>query len=164
MIELRHFDDSDIDSIASYANNINVSRYMASRMPYPYTVEDATWWVYTGSKEQGLNFAIDFKGTCIGIIGVRFGENEYQHSAEIGYWIAEEHWGKGIGTEAVSKMVDHIFSESEITRLLAPVRSPNKASMRVLEKSGFELEAKHKDAVYKNGEFMDEHIYVRFRS
>ena len=60
---------------------------MASRMPYPYTSEDAKWWVCTGSKEQGLNFAIDFEGTCIGVIGVRFGENEYQYSAEIGYWI-----------------------------------------------------------------------------
>ena len=164
MIELRELIEDDIHSIAVYANNFNVSRFMASRMPYPYTLEDAKWWVHTGSKEQGLNFAIDLEGACIGVVGVRFGENEYQYSAEIGYWIAEEHWGKGIGTEVVSKMTSHVFSECEIVRLSAPVYSPNKASMRVLEKSGYTLEGVHKKAVYKNDEFMDEHIYVKFRS
>ena len=118
----------------------------------------------TGSKEQGLNFAIDFEGTCIGVIGVRFGENEYQYSAEIGYWIAEEHWGKGIGTEAVAKMTDHVFSQGKIIRLSASVRSPNKASMRILEKNKYILESVQKKAVYKNNEFMDEHIYVILRS
>ena len=164
MIELRDFVDSDIDPIAMYANNINVSRYMASRMPYPYTKSDAIWWVETGSKEQGLNYAIDLGGKCIGVVGVQFGELELQYSAEIGYWIAEDHWGKGIGTEAVSKMTDNVFSEKEIVRLSAPVFNPNKASMRVLEKCGYTLEAIHRKAVFKNDEFMDEHIYVKFRS
>ena len=164
MIELRDFVDSDIDPITMYANNINVSRYMASRMPYPYTKGDAIWWVETGSKEQGLNYAIDLGGKCIGVVGVQFGELELQYSAEIGYWIAQDHWGKGIGTEAVSKMTDYVFSEKEIVRLSAPVFSPNKASMRVLEKCGYTLEAIHRKAVFKNDEFMDEHIYVKFRS
>jgi RimJ/RimL family protein N-acetyltransferase len=164
MIELRELDEGDIQSIASYANNFNVSQYMASRMPYPYTLDDAQWWVRTGSKEQGLNFAIDLEGTCIGVIGVRLGENEYQHSAEIGYWIAEEHWGKGIGTEAVSKMTNHVFAAGKIVRLSAPVRSPNNSSMRILEKNGYVLESVQKKSVYKNNEFMDEHIYVKLRS
>ena len=133
-------------------------------MPYPYTKSDAIWWVETGSKEQGLNYAIDLGGKCIGVVGVQFGELELQYSAEIGYWIAEDHWGKGIGTEAVSKMTDNVFSEKEIVRLSAPVFNPNKASMRVLEKCGYTLEAIHRKAVFKNDEFMDEHIYVKFRS
>ena len=136
MIELRELVDSDVDSIAICANNFNVSRYMASRMPYPYTRDDAIWWVEFGSKEHGLNYAIDIGGKCIGVVGVRFGEFELQYSAEIGYWIAEEHWGKGIGTEAVSKMTEQVFSENNTVRLSAPVYSPNKASMRVLEKCG----------------------------
>jgi len=164
MIELREFFYSDIDPIAMYANNINVTQYMASRMPYPYTKGDAIWWVEIGSKEQGLNYAIDLGGKCIGVVGVQFGELELQYSAEIGYWIAEGHWGKGIGTEAVSKMTAYVFSKKEIVRLSAPVFSPNKASMRVLEKCGYTLEAIHRKAVFKNDEFMDEHIYVKFRS
>lgn len=164
MIELREFVDNDVNSIAVCANNINVSRYMASRMPYPYTNDDAKWWIEFGSKEQGLNYAIDLGGNCIGVVGVQFGECELRYSAEIGYWIAEEHWGKGIGTEAVSKMTEHVFSENNIVRLSAPVYSPNKASMRVLVKCGFTLEAIHRRAVFKNDEFMDEHVFVKFRS
>ena len=164
MIELRDFVDSDIGSIAIYANNINVSRYMASRMPYPYTKDDAIWWVEIGSKEQGLNCAIDLDGQCIGVVGVRFGDLEQQFSAEIGYWIAEDHWGKGFGTEAVGKMTDYIFSETKTVRLAAPVFSPNMASMRVLEKCGYTLEAIHRKAAFKHDEFMDEHVYVKFRS
>lgn len=164
MIDLREFTEKDIESIAIYANNFNVSRYMASRIPYPYTSEDAKWWVETGSKQQGFNLAIDLEGKCIGVVGVQFGDNEYYYSAEIGYWIAEDHWGKGIGTEAVSKMTDYVFSTTETIRLSAPVYSPNKASMRVLEKCGYALEAIHQRTVYKNDAFMDEHIYVKFRS
>lgn len=164
MIELRAFDDGDIDSIAVYANNINVSRYMASRMPYPYTKDDAIWWVEIGSKEQGLNYAIDLDGKCIGVVGVRFGDLEQRFSAEIGYWIAEDHWGNGLATEAVGKMTDHVFAETKTVRISAPVFSPNTASMRVLEKCGYALEAIHRKAAFKNEEFMDEHVYVKFRS
>jgi ribosomal-protein-alanine N-acetyltransferase len=163
MIKLRGFLDSDIRSIARHANNFNVSRYMASRMPYPYTEGDAQWWVETGSKEMGLNMAIDLAAECIGVVGVQFGQGELQYSAEIGYWIAEDHWGKGIATEAISKMTERVFSDTKIVRLSAPVFSPNKASMRVLEKCGYALEAIHHRAAFKNDEFMDEHIFVKFR-
>lgn len=164
MIELREFSKNDIDSIAGHANNFNVSRYLTSRMPYPYTTKDAEWWIETGSKEFGLNRAIDLDGECIGVIGVFFGKLEYQYSAEIGYWIGEQFWGKGIATEALSKMTNDVFSDTEIIRLTAPVFSPNKASMRVLEKCGYNQEAVHCKAVFKHGEFFDEHIYVKFRS
>ena len=164
MIELRDFLDTDIDTIAKHANNFNVSRYMASRMPYPYTKEDAIWWVEIGSKEIGLNKAIDLDGECIGVVGVQFGEFELQYSAEIGYWIAEDYWGKGIGTEAVLKMTHNVFFDTNIVRLFAPVFGPNKASMRVLEKCGYTLEAIHRKAAFKNSEFMDEHVLVKFRS
>ena len=163
MIKLRGFFDRDIRSLTNHANNYNVSRYMASRMPYPYTEGDAQWWVETGSKEMGLNLAIDLASECIGVVGVQFGQGELQYSAEIGYWIAEDHWGKGIVTEAVSKMTERVFTDTKIVRLSAPVFSPNKASMRVLEKSGYSLEAVHHRAVFKNDEFMDEHIFVKFR-
>ncbi|MHC4856890.1 MAG: GNAT family N-acetyltransferase, partial [Planctomycetota bacterium] len=86
------------------------------------------------------------------------------YSAEIGYWIAEDHWGRGIGTEAVTKMTVYVFSEMKTVKLSAPVYSPNKASMRVLEKCGYTLEAIHRKAIFKNDEFLDEHVFVKFRS
>jgi ribosomal-protein-alanine N-acetyltransferase len=163
MIELRDFTENDIDSIARHANNINVSLYMTASMPYPYTVKDAKWWIETGCTELGWYRAIDLDGECIGVVGVHFGKFELQYSAEIGYWLSETFWGQGIATEAVAKMTDLVFSDTEITRVSAPVYSPNKASMRVLEKCGYSLEAIHKKSVFKDEEFMDEHIFVRFR-
>ena len=68
MIELRSLNSSDINAIAKYANNFNVSQYLSSRMPYPYTREHAQWWVETGSKNNSTNFAIDLKGECIGVV------------------------------------------------------------------------------------------------
>jgi RimJ/RimL family protein N-acetyltransferase len=164
MIDLREFSRSDINSITKYANNANVSRYMSSGMPCPFTRGDAEWWVETGSRQTGLYKAVDLAAECIGVVGVRLRRFEYQHTAEIGYWIAEEHWGKGIATIAVAKMTDIACVENNILKLYAPVCSPNKASMRVLEKCGYTLEAIHRKAVLKNDEFMDEHIYVRFCS
>ena len=163
MIELRSLKCSDIDAIAKYANNFNVSQYLSSRMPYPYTREHAQWWVETGSKYNGTHFAIDLKGECIGSVGVRYGEHETQYSGEIGYWIAEHHWGKGFASAATSKMTDYVFAETEIVRIAALVYSPNTASMKVLEKCGCRLEAIRQKAGFKHGVFLDEHAFVKFR-
>ena len=164
MIKLRRFFERDIGPITEHANNSNISRYMTHRMPYPYTADDAKWWVETGCKQSGLYLAVDLAGECVGVVGVRFGQHETQYSAEIGYWIAERHWGKGIGSDAVANMTDRTFSESNIVRLCAPVFSPNKASMKVLQNCGYSLEAIHRRAIFKNDEFMDEHVFVKFRS
>jgi len=86
-------------------------------MPYPYTREHAQWWVETGSKNNSTNFAIDLKGECIGVVGVRYGEHETQYSGEIGYWLAEHHWGKGIASEATSKMTDYVLPRPKLLEL-----------------------------------------------
>lgn len=163
MIRLREFTKGDIASIARHANNLNVVRYMSHMMPNPYTRDDAKWWVKVGCRQVGLNRAIDLDGECVGVVGVRFGEHERLYSAEIGYWLGEAFWGRGIMTRAVSEMTQAVFDETEVVRLSAPVYSPNGPSMRVLEKCGYALEAIHKAAIFKNGEFLDEHLYVKFK-
>ena len=79
------------------------------------------------------------------------------------YWLAEHHWGKGIASEATSKMTDYVFAETEIVRIAALVYSPNTASMKVLEKCGYRLEAIRQKAGFKHGVFLDEHAFVKFR-
>ena len=153
MIELRSLNSSDIDAIAKYANNFNVSQYLSSRMPYPYTRAHAQWWVKLVAKNNSTNFAIDLKGECIGVVGVRYGEHETAYSGEIDYWIAEHHWGKGIASEATSKMTDYVFAETEIVRIAALVYSPNTASMKVLEKCSYRLQAIRQKAGVKHGVF-----------
>lgn len=162
-MKLREFVQDDIQSIVKHASNFNVSRYLTSKFPYPYKKEDAEWWINVGSK-IGLHKAIDLDGECIGGIGITFGQDEHQYTSLIGYWLGESHWGKGIATKALSIMTDEAFSQSGIKRLYAPVYSPNKASMRVLEKCGYVLEGVFIKSVYKNDSFMDEHIYAKLNS
>ena len=163
MMRLREFTKSDIASITRHANNPSVVRYLSHRMPYPYTVDDAKWWVKVGCRQVGLNRAIDVDGECVGVVGILWGEHERAYSAEIGYWLGEAFWGRGIMTQAIIEMTDAVFAETGIVRLSAPVYSPNRASMRVLEKCGYALEAIHRKAIFKHGAFMDEHLFVRFK-
>lgn len=160
---LREFGPDDIYSIVKHASNFNVSKYLTAKFPCPYKTEHAEWWINVGSK-IGHHRAIDIDGECVGGIGITFGEGEHLYSCQIGYWLGESHWGKGIATEALSVMTNDAFSSKRIVRLYAPVFSPNKASMRVLEKCGYTLEGIMVNSVYKNDTFMDEHIYAKLNS
>ena len=162
MVVLRKYAAEDVERIASLADNPNVSRYLTNKFPSPYTHEDATWWVNVGCK-QGLNRAIEFNGSLVGGIGVNPGTCIHSRAGEIGYWLGEEFWGRKIAREAVSKMVSMTFETTDLVRLFAGVFSPNIASMKVLEKCEFRLEGVLKKAIYKNGEFYDEHMYARIK-
>lgn len=135
-VVLRDFYENDIDSLVLFLNNENVTKFLTSRIPQPYTFDDAKRWVNTGSKE-GFTKAIEVNGKYVGTIGVTAGQFESNRSAEIGYWLEENSWCKGIATEAVMEMTEYVFTKTNIVRLYAPVFSPNKASMRVLEKCGY---------------------------
>ena len=81
----------------------------------------------------------------------------------MGYWLAEEYWGKGIMLKAIQEIVDYGFQTFDIVRIFARPFSTNLKSQRVLEKAGFVCEARLKKALFKNGEFMDELIYVKLK-
>lgn len=158
MIILRDFNEGDTEPLLSILNNQEVIKYLSSKIPAPYTLEDAKWWISTGSR-MGIVKAIDLNGSLIGCIGVEKGEFEYQRSAEIGYWIAKDYWRQGIATQAIKEMTSLIFNTTDVVRLFASIFSENIASMRVLSKCGFELEAIHAKAIFKNGKFYNNHIF-----
>jgi len=160
MVVLRTLESKDVELLVEYLNNENVTRYLTTRIPQPYTPKDASWWVQTGSK-TGITRAIDIDEDFVGVIGITIGEYENLRSAAIGYWVSEKYWGKGVATEAVGQMTDYVFSNTEIVRLFAPVFNPNRASMRVLEKCGYSLEGVLTKAVFKNGEYFDEYLFAK---
>lgn len=164
MITLRNFKKNDVESLTRHANNENIARSLSHRFPSPFSENDALKWITTGAKNNGIHKAIDLNGECIGSVGITFQPGEHSHCAEIGYWIGEEYWGNGIATDALSQMIDITFVTTNIIRLFAKVFSSNKASMRVLAKCGFKLEGICERAVYKNGQYLDEHIYARIKS
>lgn len=162
-ITLRDYQQADIDSIHQLLNNFAVSRFLSSRIPYPYSRDDANWWVTTGSKQE-ITRVIEFNQHLAGIIGVIPGRFENRRCGELGYWLGQPFWGKGLATLAVQAMTRLIFSETVLVRLFAPIYGPNKASMRVVEKSGYLLEGIAKQAIFKDGEFFDEYIYARLKA
>ena len=164
VIALRKMKKEDQDLLVQFLNDESVIKYLSSRIPQPYTENDAAWWVDTGSKEDGIVRAIEFEGKFCGVIGASLQPREHSHSAEIGYWIAHQYWGKGIATKSLLKLTDYVFSQTEIIRLYAPVFSPNIGSMRVLEKSGYKLEGVFEKAIFKKAEYFDEHLFARVKT
>lgn len=163
MIKLRDYTQHDTQILAKLANNAHVSQYLVYTFPHPYTIEDAEFWIYKGSRLNGtITKVIEYQDEFVGSIGISPQIGWREHCAEIGYWIGEPFWSKGIATEALSKMTNHIFTTYNINKLFAPVVGPNKASMKVLEKNNFVREGILKDEVRKNDQFYDLYYYAKF--
>jgi RimJ/RimL family protein N-acetyltransferase len=121
---------------------------------------DAVSWIrMVMNNKKDLIFAIEVNGEACGGIGLHGGTDVYRFNAEIGYWLSESHWGKGITTEAVQLLVKLGFDKYSWTRIYAGIFSKNEASMKVLENCGFKHEAAFKKSVKKRGVYLDEHIY-----
>ena len=162
MMQLREFVAEDETLLLRYLNDPQTVQYLSERIPQPYTVDDARWWIEVGSREQ-IARAIEVNGQLVGSIGTIRGELEERYSAEIGYVIGREHWGKGYASQAVQMMTDYLFEQTDLVRLAATVFAPNVASVKVLEKCGYEFEARLRKSIFKNGEFYDSLIYTRLR-
>jgi RimJ/RimL family protein N-acetyltransferase len=161
---LRPWRRGDEESLVHHANSYNIWRNVRDRFPHPYTLEDAAWWIEHSSSEfPPSNFAIVVDGEAVGGIGLVFGEDIHRRSAEIGYWLSEEYWGRGIVADAVRGITGWAFETFDICRIWAGVLEQNPASMRVLEKAGFTFEARLRKAVTKEGRTMDDFIYAIIR-
>lgn len=164
MIVLREYTDADRERLVSLANNQNVSRYLMYTFPYPYTLEDAEWWIGTGSKQNDvIARVIEYQGLFVGGVGITPQSGWREHLGEVGYWLGEAYWGKGIATAALSQMTDYGFTSRGFRKLYSSVLPPNVASTRVLEKCGYQREAILKDEVQKNGTYFDIHQFARHR-
>jgi RimJ/RimL family protein N-acetyltransferase len=147
-------------SLVVHANNRKVSGNLRDRFPYPYTAADATEWIDRAVTEApARNFAILVDGAAAGGIGVELRQDVFRRSAEIGYWLGEPFWGRGIATEALRAVTDYAFATFDLCRLEAGVFGWNPASARVLEKAGYALEGRSRQAVVKDGRMGDRLLY-----
>jgi [ribosomal protein S5]-alanine N-acetyltransferase len=161
-ITLRPYREDDIPALAALANNPRVAENLRDVFPHPYGLSDAEHFVRTMASAPGLhNFAVEVRGVFAGGAGIAILGDVYRRTAEIGYWLGEPFWGRGIGTRVVRMIAEHAFSLGPICRLEAAVFENNRASQRVLEKAGFALEARHRLSVTKNGVTMDSLMYAR---
>ncbi|MFN8389824.1 MAG: GNAT family protein [Bdellovibrionota bacterium] len=153
---IRSFARGDARSLAAYANNADVAKYLRDTFPHPYKESDAKAWIRLASNElPETNFAIASRQEPIGGIGLLFGRDVFRRNAELGYWLGEPYWGRGIATQAVAAFVDYAFEVFDIGKLTAGVFDGNVASQRVLEKNGFVLEGRFRQHLIKNGELKD---------
>jgi [ribosomal protein S5]-alanine N-acetyltransferase len=161
---VRSWEWRDRDAIVRHANNRNVWINLRDRFPHPYTVNDARRWLeMVVGQTTATNFAIDVAGEAVGGIGFTVQPDVARRSAEIGYWLGEEFWGRGIATEALIAVTDHAFSNYDVCRLYAHVFDWNRASARVLEKAGYEFEGRMKKSVTKDGQTIDQLMYAMIR-
>lgn len=158
---LRPWNENDLDSLVKYANNIHISSRLTNKFPHPYTIEHARWFIqFANSDETKHVMAIDINGEACGGIGIHPQEDIYCKNAELGYWLGEPYWGRGIITAAILQMIEHGFNLFDINRIYARPFGSNLASQKVLEKTGFTLEAKLEKTLFKNGVYEDELIYA----
>lgn len=158
---LRPWRAEDLDSLLRHAGGPNIARFMRDVFPSPYTRADGEAWLAIAVPEEPRhNFAIEVDGAAVGGIGLRFGEDVHRRSAEIGYWLGEEYWGRGIVTEAVGALTRHALATFDLVRVEAHVYAPNAGSARVLEKNGYVLEGRLRRAVVKRGEILDALLYA----
>ena len=158
---LRPWRAEDAASIARHADNRNVSRNLRDVFPSPYTLADAQAWLAAQVGRAPLtDFAIEVDGEAVGSIGLRVRGDVYRRTAEIGYWLAETHWGRGIMSDAVGAVTRYGIDTLALVRIDAHVFAPNVASARVLERNGYVLEGRLRHAVEKDGEVLDALVYA----
>ncbi|HQV07473.1 MAG TPA: GNAT family protein, partial [Chitinophagaceae bacterium] len=152
---------TDIDALVEYGNNYNIARNMRNIFPHPYTNQDAVKFLERTIPLRPVNiFAIDINGKASGGIGVFPQDDIMCKNAELGYWLAEPFWGKGIITKAIGQVVAYGFKTFDIDRIYAIPFGTNIASQKALEKAGFRLEARFDKTIFKNGVYYDELVYA----
>ena len=155
----------DETALAKHANNRNIWRNLWDRFPHPYTMDDAIAWVEAEKdRVPPTNFAITDANEAIGAIGLTVQDDVNRRSAEVGYWLAEPFWGRGIATHALRALVDYAFANFDLVRLYAEVKEWNPASTRVLEKCGFTFEGRLRKSATKDGHTIDQLLYALVRT
>lgn len=160
--EIRQWKPSDANDLAKALSNPNVIDNLRDGIPYPYTESDAADYInamLSRDKNTTFAFAVCYDGKAVGSIGAFRQSNIHKFTAELGYYVSEEYWGKGIATEAVKLICRHVFDNTDIIRIFAEPFAHNTASCRVLEKAGFKLEGTLRSNAVKCGRITDMKMY-----
>jgi RimJ/RimL family protein N-acetyltransferase len=157
--------ETDLNALARHANNRNVSIHLRDRFPFPYELDHATKFLdWLATQDSPTVWALEVDGEAAGGIGIEQKSDVERISAEIGYWLGEPFWGRGIVTEALQAVTAEVFRRFDVTRLYALPFADNLASVRVLEKAGYVLEGRLHQSAIKDGKVKDQLLYATYRS
>ena len=158
---LRRWTMSDADALARHADNLEIAKQLRDRFPHPYRREDARAFVKVATAvDPPRNFAIVVGGEACGGLGYEPGSDVERFSAEVGYWLGQDCWGRGIGTEALRLFTSYAFEELGLLRIFALPFADNAASIRILEKAGYTREGTLRSSSVKYGQARDQAIYA----
>jgi [ribosomal protein S5]-alanine N-acetyltransferase len=161
---IRPWTRQDAPALVKYANNRKIWANLRDAFPHPYTEASAAAFLdFVAGQDPVSFFAIATPEEAIGGIGVRLHEDIERLTAELGYWLAEPFWGKGMMTEAVSRFTDFAFERYSLTRIFAVPYATNRKSCSVLEKAGFVMEGCMRRSAIKDGQILDQFLYARIR-
>ena len=162
---IRSWQQGDELTLPQHANNRAIWLNLRDRFPYPYTQADAQQWIVSvvGVIPE-TSFAITVSGEAVGGIGLVLHEDIERCSAEVGYWLAQPYWGRGILTVALKAFTHYAFNEFELTRLYAVPFLGNLASIKVLEKAGYQCEGIMRRSAIKDGQVVDQALYAYIKS
>lgn len=153
--------------MATALSNKKILDNLRDGLPYPYTEKDGQDYIsamLTADENNTFAFAVTADEKVIGNIGAFRQDNIHRQTAELGYYIAEEYWGKGIMTEAVKQLCNYLFTHTDIIRIYAEPFAYNIGSCRVLEKAGFQYEGTLRSNAIKNGKVLDMKIYALLKT
>ena len=162
MITIREWQTDDAKSLAYTLNNKVIMNNLRDGLPFPYTEKDALYFInlcLNADKNEQFNFAITYNGEVVGSIGATRQPNIHYKTAELGYYIGQPFWGKGITTAAVKQICSYVFENTDIIRIYAEPFARNTASCKVLEKAGFVCEGTLRSNAVKNGIIEDMRMY-----
>ena len=158
---IRTWRTSDLDSLVENANSPQVWLNLRDQFPHPYTKRAGrTFLRHMQARRPETVFAIDVGGRAVGAIGFVLQKDVDRVSAEVGYWLGEQYWGRGIASEALGAITRHAIETHGLTRVFAVPFAYNKASCRVLEKNGYALEGCLRRSALKNGQIVDQFQYA----
>ena len=165
--KIRKWELCDARDLATALSNKKIQDNLRDGLPYPYTEQDGKEFIsamLAANENDTFAFAITVNGKAIGSIGAFRQGNIHRQTAELGYYIAEEYWGKGIMTEAVKQLCDYVFSNTDIIRIYAEPFAYNIGPCRVLEKAGFQYEGTLRSNALKNGNVFDMKMYSKLKT
>ena len=161
---IRNWQPGDELALAKHANNYNVWINLRNSFPHPYTLQDAQNWILLANATQPItNFALEVNGEAAGGIGLIIQPDIYCKGAEVGYWLSEKYWNRGIATEALKAITAFGFDHLQLERIYAGVFEWNSKSARVLEKAGYQFEGRLCKSVLKAGNLIDSLLYARVK-
>ena len=155
----------DATALQRYANSREIWLNLRDVFPHPYTLDDAhTFLRHVTNEKPTTTFAIALPSEAIGYIGLQMGRDIHRKTAELGYWLGEPFWGRGIMSEAVAGLTRCAFGMFDLERIYAEPFANNRASARVLEKAGFVCEGRLRASIFKDGQRLDSFVYAHVRN